>query len=133
MAVFFYRVSDEYGVFSNFSPHGVEMDGEHWPTVEHYFQARKFHDGDHREKIRRAETPKRAKKLGQSRDVPLRADWEEVKDEVMFTGCLVKFRTHEEAKNILLSTGNEELLEDSPDDYYWGCGETGAGTCSAKS
>jgi N-glycosidase YbiA len=127
MAVRFYRVSDEYGVFSNFSPHGVELNGAWWPTVEHYFQARKFHDENHREEIRRAETPMQAKKLGQSREVPLRVDWEEIKDEVMFEACLAKFRTHEEAKNLLLSTGDEEIVEDSPNDYYWGCGKDGTG------
>ncbi len=127
MAVFFYRVSDEYGVFSNFSPHGVEMDRRHWPTVEHYFQARKFHDEAHREKIRRADNPSTAKKLGQTREVQLRADWEDMKDEVMFEACLEKFQTHDEARKILLSTGDEELIEDSPDDYYWGCGKTGTG------
>lgn len=28
---------------------------------------------------------------------------------------------------ILLSTGNEEIIEKTTKDYYWGCGEDGTG------
>lgn len=42
--IFFYKTWDEYGVFSNFSPHPVQMPDENgdyimWPSVEHYYQA----------------------------------------------------------------------------------------------
>lgn len=127
MTIRFYRVSGEYGPFSNFSSHDIEMDGLSCPTVEHYFQAQKFHDEEHQERIRAADTPMQAKKLGQTRGIPIRADWEEVKDEVMFIACLAKFRTHEEARKVLLSTGDENLTEDSPNDYYWGRGKEGTG------
>lgn len=70
----FYPARDEYGCFSNFSPHGVEIDGRCWPTVEHYFQARKFTDLAHQERIARSRTPKEAKTLGWDRTVPMRDD-----------------------------------------------------------
>lgn len=127
MPIYFYIPTDKYGAFSNFSPHGVKMDGEWWPTVEHYFQAQKFHDEAYREKIRGCRTPKQTKELGRSRQVPLRSDWEEVKDEVMYQACLQKFRTHSEPQALLLSTGEEELIENAPGDYYWGCGQDGSG------
>ena len=38
----FYRENEEYGCFSNFSNHKVEIEGKTWPTTEHYFQAMKF-------------------------------------------------------------------------------------------
>jgi ribA/ribD-fused uncharacterized protein len=38
----FYRVSEAYGEFSNFSPHPITLAGKRWPTTEHYFQAQKF-------------------------------------------------------------------------------------------
>ncbi len=44
MTILFFVAADEYGDFSNFSRHGVELDGRYWPTVEHYFQAQKFTD-----------------------------------------------------------------------------------------
>jgi ribA/ribD-fused uncharacterized protein len=127
MAIYFYSKIDKYGAFSNFDPHGVEMDGMWWPTIEHYFQAQKFHDAAYREKIRGAHNPGQAKSLGSSRKMILRSDWEEVKDEIMYQACLKKFQTHVEVRELLLSTGEEELVENAPGDYYWGCGKNGTG------
>lgn len=134
MAIYFYSTSDQYGALSNFSPHGIKMNGEWWPTVEHYFQGQKFADAPYREKIRAANHPKQAKSLGRSRKLPIRADWEAVKDEIMYGACLQKFQTHQAVKALLLATGDEELVENAPGDYYWGCGKTGTARISwAKS
>jgi predicted NAD-dependent protein-ADP-ribosyltransferase YbiA (DUF1768 family) len=38
----FYSVSDDFGQFSNFAPFPIALDGERWPTTEHYFQSMKF-------------------------------------------------------------------------------------------
>ncbi len=46
MTIQFYSKTDAYAWTSNFSPHGFELDGKHWPTVEHYFQAVKFFGTD---------------------------------------------------------------------------------------
>jgi len=127
MAIRFYSKNEAFSELSNFSPHGIEMDGLWYPAIEHYFQAQKFHDAEYREKIRTARTPKDSKTLGRSRKVPIRADWEEVKDEIMFEACLKKFQTHKALKELLVSTGDEELIENAPMDYYWGCGRTGTG------
>jgi N-glycosidase YbiA len=53
----FYSVSDEYGVFSNFAPYSIRIDGELWETSEHYFQAQKFEDLKYRQKVRKAHGP----------------------------------------------------------------------------
>jgi predicted NAD-dependent protein-ADP-ribosyltransferase YbiA (DUF1768 family) len=42
MAIVFYAKGEPFGEFSNFSGHGIEIDGLWYPTVEHYFQAMKF-------------------------------------------------------------------------------------------
>ena len=55
--VSFYSVSDELGQFSNFAPFPIRVDGELWPTSEHYFQAQKFEDKAYRQKIQMAKTP----------------------------------------------------------------------------
>lgn len=40
----FYHSSDpEYGCFSNFSPHPIELENKIWPTVEHWFQVQIFY------------------------------------------------------------------------------------------
>lgn len=128
MAVYFYSPREQpYGCFSNFSRHGIAVDGIWWPTVEHYFQAQKFADTPYAERIQRASTPKQAAQLGRSRAIPLRADWEQVKDEIMLAAVQRKFATHEALRALLLATGDEEIVESSPIDYYWGCGADGSG------
>lgn len=127
MTISFYTVDCEYGVFSNFSPHGFELDGAYWPTAEHYFQAQKFLGHEQATLIRESKKPGDAKRLGQTRQVPLRPDWENVKDEVMRKAVMAKFQTHEDIRAILLGTAEEDLVENAPSDYYWGCGATGTG------
>jgi N-glycosidase YbiA len=127
MAIYFYTKTDEYGAFSNFSRHGIEMNGVWWPTVEHYFQAQKFEDAVYQEKIRTADTPKKAADLGRSRQVPLRSQWEMVKDEIMLQAVRKKFQTHKEIRELLLSTEDKAIVENAPGDYYWGCGKEGTG------
>ena len=127
MPIYFFKPQDEYGCFSNFSPHGVELDGRYWPTVEHYFQAQKFTDAAHKDRIARSATPKDAKTLGWDRNVPIRQDWDQVRDDVMLFAVLKKFRTHQTIRHTLLSTGDEQLIENAQSDYYWGCGADGSG------
>ncbi|MBZ8183186.1 NADAR family protein [Oscillatoria salina] len=130
MTIYFYGSRTQpYGCFSNFSPHGFELDGYWWTTSEHYFQAQKFVNTDPAwfEKIRTAKTPKDAAKMGRSREHPLRLDWEQVKDEIMYQGVLKKFTTHPELREILLATGDNLIVENAPGDYYWGCGKDGSG------
>jgi ribA/ribD-fused uncharacterized protein len=58
--------------------------------------------------------------------LPLRPDWEEIKDQVMLRGVLRKFETHADIRAVLLATGEELLVEHAPRDYYWGCGADGS-------
>ena len=125
--IYFYAQTDDWSEFSNFAPYGVAMDDVWWRTVEHYFQAQKFHDAEYRERIRVANKPKDAKALGMTRQIPLRDDWEAVKDGVMLDAVRVKFRTHEAPRALLLSTGESMIVENAPMDSYWGCGPDGNG------
>ena len=127
MAIYFYSTIDKYGCFSNFSQHGFALDDKFWKTSEHYFQAQKFAGTDHEEELRMAKTPKDVANMGRERKRPLREDWEEVKDDVMRKAVLRKFETHKDIREILLSTGDEEIIENAKGDYYWGCGADGSG------
>lgn len=127
MPIHFYSTKDAYGAFSNFSAHPFELDGQNWPTSEHYFQAQKFEDEAYREQIRLANSPMIAARLGRSRKVPLRTDWEEIKDDVMRRAVKCKFHSHPEIRALLLSTGDELLIEQTTGDYYWGVGTNGTG------
>jgi ribA/ribD-fused uncharacterized protein len=127
MTITFYEVDAPYGAFSNFSPHGIELDGQWWPTTEHYFQAQKFAGTPYEEQVRLAATPKQAALIGRDRRLPLRPDWEQVKEGVMRRAVLRKFETHAQLRELLLATGDEEIVERNVDDEYWGCGKEGTG------
>ena len=61
-----------------------------------------------RREIANAPTPGQAKKLG--RRVPLRKDWEKIKQQVMYVGLTFKFE-NSDLRQKLLETGEEELAE----------------------
>ncbi|MBO3460011.1 NADAR domain-containing protein [Aetokthonos hydrillicola Thurmond2011] len=126
MTIYFYKVGHPYGCFSNFSPHGIVIESVYWSTVEHYYQAQKFigtEDALIIPKIHAAKTPEIAATLGRDCSRQLRPDWEVVKTQVMREAVLKKFVTHADIRELLLSTGDQYLVEDSPTDYFWGCGE----------
>lgn len=124
--IYFYTKNDPFYELSNFAPFGFECDSVYWPTVEHFFQAQKFLDPEHRERIRRASSPRDARALGQSRAIPIRADWEAVREDVMYQALRLKFRRLE-LQALLLSTGTRPLIEASPFDHFWGAGQDGSG------
>jgi N-glycosidase YbiA len=123
----FYRVQDEYGVFSNFALYPIWLDGKRWPTSEHYFQARKFTHAEQREAIRAETSPMAAARIGRDRNWPLRPGWEEVKDEVMREALWAKFTQHSGLRELLLSTGDATIIEHTRNDAYWGDGGDGKG------
>lgn len=128
MSILFYSVREStYGCFSNFSPHPFELDGKRWPTSEHYFQAQKFAGTPSEEDVWQARGPMKAAELGRERSRPLRRDWEAVKDDVMRRAVRRKFEAHDDIRAVLLATGDEEIIEDAPRDYYWGRGADGSG------
>ncbi|KAF9167364.1 hypothetical protein DFQ26_004843 [Actinomortierella ambigua] len=121
----FYRQGDSFGEFSNFHPSPFELDGETWPTTEHYFQAQKFAHLDDRQyvdKVRLASSASDAAKLGRKRSWPLRPDWEGVKDDTMRRCVFEKFRQHPDLWELLDSTGDRMIIEHTRNDTYWADG-----------
>jgi N-glycosidase YbiA len=125
MTIYFYKVEGPYGCFSNFSPHGICINGQDWLTVEHYYQAQKFvGSADERlvATIRAMPTPQAAANLGRDPSYCVRSEWEAVKIPIMHEAVKTKFLTHTDIQAILLATGDQLIVENSPTDYYWGCG-----------
>jgi len=130
MTIFFYKVQDPYGCFSNFSLHSIDLEGQTWPTSEHYYQAQKYQDTLHQslcEQIRQSPTPEAAAALGRNPTYAIRPNWDAIKAEIMYTAVRTKFLTHAAIQAELLATGDELIVENSPLDAYWGCGADGKG------
>lgn len=128
--ILFYRTADPYGCFSNFAPFPfVAEDEKIYITAEHYYQAQKYAQVDmaYYEKIRKAKTPKEAAKLGREKNVPMRTDWLAARDQVMYHACFLKFSAYQSIRALLVMTGEEELVEDSSVDWYWGWGSDHTG------
>jgi N-glycosidase YbiA len=123
--IYFYKVDRPHGYLSNFSLHPIALDGYCWPTVEHYYQAQKFTGTEFSwldTKIRTAATPEAAAAIGRCADYCPSADWPDRKLRVMERAVLTKFNGHPELRQLLLATGSAPIVEDSPVDYFWGCG-----------
>lgn len=117
------KFDGDYAFLSNFYPSSIfdSNDGFIYPTVEHFFQAKKSVILKERELISKADTPGQAKRMG--RKVQLRSDWEDIKLLVMEDALRRKF-SKQRFKVALLATGDEELVESN----YWG--DTFWGVCN---
>jgi ribA/ribD-fused uncharacterized protein len=111
--------------FSNMSDHPIEMEGEIYKSVEHYFQAMKakeFGDDEMYIKILNAKTTKAAKALGKKVKNFAKEVWDSKRDEVMERGVKAKFVQHPELRKQLLETGDKMIGEADARNLYWGIG-----------
>ena len=112
------KFEDNFAFLSNFYECEIEYEGIKYPTNEHAFQAAKTFDIEKRKEIAKAKTPGIAKRMG--RQVELRKDWEQVKDQVMLDCIRAKFSTGI-MKQKLISTAPYTLVEgNSWHDNCWG-------------
>lgn len=129
----FYEPENPYGFLSNFYPAPITIESVTYPTVEHYYQSRKFISKDNpqiqeiHEKVARAATPAECFKISREFDHLKLSDWNIRKKREMFRGVMFKFKQHPELREQLLATGDALLVEDSPVDSFWGCGGDGKG------
>ena len=73
-------------------------------------------------RIQAAPTPQYASKIGRNPKYQTRADWDLSKCQIMYRAIWQKFSSHLDIQQVLLDTLNVEIVEDSPVDYFWGCG-----------
>jgi ribA/ribD-fused uncharacterized protein len=104
------------------SKHEFELDGQLWPSVEHYFQAMKFSNPELQAQIRAAAHPRLAAAIARRNFWKKRRDWKKIQQVVMTRSTYIKCRTHQEVAAALLATGEQMIVEDSVYDHYWGCG-----------
>lgn len=108
----------QHRFLSNFWSCCIAFEGHSYRTVEHAFQAAKTHDEEQRRRIRNEPSAAGAKKRG--KHVDMRADWEEVKVDIMRDLLRQKFGT-EPLRSRLLRTGKAQLTEGNWwGDRFWG-------------
>lgn len=112
------KFDDEFAFLSNFYPASVSMDGMTFQNSEAAYQAQKCLNAMDKFQFCNL-SPRDAKKLG--RKVQLLPDWEDIKDDVMARILSLKFRQHLDLGNLLIATGDAELIEGNHwRDTYWG-------------
>jgi len=125
MTIKFYKIKDPHGYMGNFWKARFFVYGRWWDNVEAAFQAQKTPIEAEVLAIQNATKPMEARNLGQK--CQLRENWEQIKDIVMYECVLAKFVQHKDLRDQLIATGDEEIIEDSPIDWTWGCGKDGTG------
>jgi ribA/ribD-fused uncharacterized protein len=128
MSIKFCRLNEPYGEFSNFYPSKITIDGVDYNTVEHYYQSQKFEGTEWTEFVRKQKSPSKAKEAAWLPELKqyMRKDWNEVRIGKMATALYYKFQL-QKFKNLLLSTGDEEIIEISKRDIFWGQNNNGIG------
>jgi ribA/ribD-fused uncharacterized protein len=112
-------------VFSQWYPAGFEVDGEHYPTAEHFMMAEKarlFGDEENRLAILRSTHPGEAKTLGGQVRGFDESTWVAQRFGIVVRGNIAKFGQNEPLGEFLLGTGERVLVEASPRDRIWGIG-----------
>ena len=126
MPIYFY--DQWYDVLNNFSANAVEIDGILYPTSEHAYQATKCTDPKGKEEIRSARSPLLAKEVSNEKYKDAKdPNWKINKLAVMESILRAKLDQHQEVRDALIKSGNEEIAEDSPVDRFWGRGKDGNG------
>lgn len=112
-------------VLSQWWPSPFEVDGETFPTAEHFMMASKarlFHDEVTRTKILQTSKPGAAKALGRQIARFDQAQWTDNRFGIVVAGNIAKFSQNAELGDYLKETGNKILVEASPTDQVWGIG-----------
>lgn len=124
-AIFFYRVGDAYGAFSNWAPTPFTVDGVSFSTAEQYIMYRKcltFGDTVTAEKLLSSDSPKEQKALGREAAGYIDSVWAGIRQTVAIRGLYAKFSQDAELKRLLLGTGDAVLVECTSNDRIWACG-----------
>ncbi len=123
--VFFWKMDEPDGCFSNWYPSPFVLDGEQFANVEQYMMAEKaklFGDMGMYHLIRSTESPAECKQLGRRVKGFDSTEWDAAKYRVMKAGNLEKYRQNPKLLKKLLETEDAVLAEASPKDRIWGIG-----------
>jgi len=123
--VTYYNVAGSW--LSNFYSAAVEVDGRTYATNEHAWQSLKFKESapELAERIAAADTCAQAHLLTHGEGAgKLRADWDDVRLEIMEKLVLAKFRQHADLADMLRATADRTIVC-SDSDLFWGMDASG--------
>ena len=137
----------KYMCFSNFSSHEVTYKGITYKNSEAAFQAQKFKD-ENVKRLFKSLDPSKAKALGRAKIIflnpegeyyknklpsgigqrsnefikhTMKSDWDKIRVEEMYQIVKNKYEQNQDIKEVLLSTGERELIEGNTwGDKFWG-------------
>jgi type I restriction enzyme S subunit len=118
----FLKVEEQFGGLSNMAPFPLRVSGIRILTSEALYQACRFpHLPDVQKKIIDQKSPMSAKMVGKPYKKETRNDWEDTKVDIMRWCLRIKLSMHPtDFGNLLLSTGDKEIVEQSNKDPFWG-------------
>lgn len=113
------KFEGQYACFSNYYMCNMVFEELPYRCSESCYQSLKYAKQKSRN-IYRTMAPSTAHLRGQ-KIKPLRPKWDEVKDDLMYKVVFEKFYQNKNIQEILLSTGDEEIInENDYHDNYWG-------------
>jgi ribA/ribD-fused uncharacterized protein len=111
------------GPFSQWYPSKFTIDGREYNCCEQYMMAKKaltFKDMEAYEEIMASSSPKEQKAIGRRVKNFNTEVWSVISREVVYQANYAKFTQNPQMKEELMSTGDLEIVEASPQDKIWG-------------
>ena len=120
----FFRVNEENGYMSNWWISEFTLSNIIFNCVEQYMMWRKamlFGDIQVANKILMDKNPANMKKYGRQVENYVDSEWNAIREQVVYEGCLAKFTQNKDLKDKLLSFDEGTVfVECSPFDAIWG-------------
>ena len=113
-----------YSPYSNLYHSEFTIDNTRYTSVEQYIQSEKaslFDDDVTKSRIMKEVNPYKTKKYGSKVRNFVPECWRQVDKQVAFKAVCAKFQQNVTLRNLLIASGNAEIAESTPDEY-WGTG-----------
>jgi len=113
------------GPFSQWYPSLFEVEGVKYNCTEQYMMAKKaglFGDEEAQLKIMASNDPREQKRIGRTVKGFVAERWNVVTKDIVFRGNIAKFTQNPELFAYMMNTGDQEIVEASPEDTIWGIG-----------
>lgn len=121
--IYFYSTRGDYGFMSNFYKTQIKCFGRTWITSEHAYQAQKFSDMNQSDydDVHNAKTAGDAASIGRDKNRQMRADWDDVRCDVMRFIVCQKFLQNGVLAQKLLATSDLSIFEHDTHrgDMFW--------------